>query len=151
MPRYLSPEWVQAFNDALSRLDLTEAIAAAAADSVTAGSGSFAVAQEVSGVPEGVNQSGGVVRTVLTVAADRITLESDPDGTRPTNVTIVLGYADALAMARGDLNPADALAAGRVRIRGELAVLVAGQVVLAAAAAQLGTALPALTDTDDTG
>ena len=64
----------------------------------------------------------------------------DPDGgrcagTRAT-ATIVLGYADALAMALGELDPADALAAGRVRVRGELAALVAGQEVLAAAAAR---------------
>jgi hypothetical protein len=150
MPRYLSPEWVQAFNTALDGLDLTEAIAAAAAGSVTAGAGTFAVAQEVSNVPEGLEAAGGVVRTVLTVAADRVTFESDPNRTRPTNVTIVLGYEDALAMARGELDPADALAAGRVRIRGELAVLVAGQAVLAAAAAQLGPSLPALTDNDTT-
>ena len=51
----------------------------------------------------------------------------------------MLGYAEALAMARGELDPADALAAGRVRVRGDLAALVAGQDVLAAAAAQLGT------------
>ena len=48
--------------------------------------------------------------------------------------TIVLGYPEALAMARGELDPADALAAGRVRVRGDLAALVAGQDVLAAAA-----------------
>ena len=41
-------------------------------------------------------------------------------------------------MARGELDPADALAAGRVRVRGDLAALVAGQDVLAAAAARLG-------------
>jgi putative sterol carrier protein len=59
---------------------------------------------------------------------------------------MVLGYAEALAMARGDLDPADALAAGRVRVRGDLAALVAGQEVLAQAAARLGTELDALTD-----
>ena len=49
-------------------------------------------------------------------------------------------------MARGELDPADALAAGRVRVRGDLAALVAGQDVLAAAAARLGTDLEDLTD-----
>ena len=44
-------------------------------------------------------------------------------------------------MALGELEPADALADGRVRVRGDLAALVAGQDVLAAAAAQLGTDL----------
>jgi putative sterol carrier protein len=87
-----------------------------------------------------------MVRTVLTVADGRVTLASDPDDALPSNVTIVLGYEDALAMARGELEPADALAAGRVRVRGELAVLVAGQAVLAAATAELGPALAELTD-----
>ena len=67
------------------------------------------------------------------------------DGVRGT-ATIVLGYPEALAMARGELDPADALAAGRVRVRGDLAALVAGQDVLAEAAARLGTDLEELTD-----
>jgi putative sterol carrier protein len=64
---------------------------------------------------------------------------------------MVLRYADALAMARGELEPADALADGRVRVRGDLAVLVAGQAVLAAAAERLGSALADLTDPGDPG
>ena len=55
------------------------------------------------------------------------------------------------AMAQGELDPADALAAGRVRVRGDLAALVAGQDVLAGAAAQLGTELTELTDPADAG
>ncbi len=69
-----------------------------------------------------------------------------PAGTAGGTATIVLGYPDALAMARGELDPADALAAGRVRVRGDLAALVAGQDVLAEAAARLGTELEDLTD-----
>ena len=70
----------------------------------------------------------------------------DPGRTLGGTATIVLGYAEALAMARGELDPADALAAGRVRVRGDLAALVAGQDVLAEAAARLGTDLEGLTD-----
>jgi hypothetical protein len=148
MPRYLSPEWVLAFDAALAGLDLTEAIAAAGRDSFTASGGTFSVAQVVTGVPGGAGaaEGEGEARTVLQVADGRVTLTADPDETLPSNVTIVLGYDDALAMARGELDPADALAAGRVRIRGELAVLVAGQVVLAAATSALGQALSGLTD-----
>ena len=58
----------------------------------------------------------------------------------------MLGYEDALALALGRLDPADALAAGRVRVRGDLAALVAGQEVLAAAASRLGDTLVGLTD-----
>ena len=95
------------------------------------------------------------VRVVLTVADGRAHLELDPEGRIGGTATIVLGYPDALSMARGELDPADALADGRVRVRGDLAALVAGQDVLAAAAARLGTELAELTDpidaTDGTG
>jgi hypothetical protein len=146
MPRYLSPEWVQAFNAALSELDLSAAIDAAGAQSLTASEGAFAVAQVVTDAPEGVGASEGQVRTVLTVDEGRATLALDPTASLPVQVTIALGYDDALSMARGALDPADALAAGRVRVRGELAVLVAGQAVLNAAAALLGASLADLTD-----
>jgi len=146
MPPYLSPTWIQAFNAALEGLDLTDAIAKAGAGSLTASMGTFRVAQVVTDAPGGAGGSGGVVRTVLTVDDGRINLASDPDESSPSNVTIVLPYADALAIARGELNPAEALAAGRVRVRGELAVLVAGQSILNAASAALGRTLTDLTD-----
>ena len=93
-----------------------------------------------------VVQAGGDVHLVLTVAGGRASLGSIPAGAVSGTATIVLGYAEALAMARGELDPADALAAGRVRVRGDLAALVAGQDVLAEAAARLGTDLGELTD-----
>jgi putative sterol carrier protein len=155
MPRYLSPAWVQAFNTALSGLDLREAITRAGAGSLTAAQGTFRVAQVVTDAPEGVGgapdgASSGAVRTVLSVDDGCITLTLDPDASIAANVTIVLTYADALAIARGEVDPADALAAGSVRVRGELAVLVAGQAMLAAAAAAMGRTLADLTDLDDT-
>jgi hypothetical protein len=146
MPPYLSPAWVQAFNAALAGLDLTDAIAAAGAGSLTASLGTFSVAQVVTDAPAAPGASGGVVRTVLTVDEGRITLTPDPDDALVSNVTMVLTYADALAIARGELEPADALAAGRVRVRGELSVLVAAQSVLNAASTALGQALTDLTD-----
>jgi hypothetical protein len=159
MPRYLSPAWVQAFNTALSGLDLREAIAGASAGSLTAAQGAFRVAQVVTDAPDDVAPDdvapggvvrGGVVRTVLAVDDGRISLTLDPDEALASNVTVVLTYADAMAIARGEVDPADALAAGSVRVRGELAVLVAGQAVLNAAAAALGQTLTDLTDLDDT-
>jgi SCP-2 sterol transfer family len=150
MPPYLSPEWVQAFNAALANLDLRDAIAAAGAGSLTASLGTFNVAQVVTDAPDTVSSTGATVRTVLTVEDGHIAFTSDPDGTMPSNVTIVLTYADAMAMARGQVDPADALASGSVRVRGELAVLVAGQAVLNAASAALGQTLTDLTDVDAT-
>jgi SCP-2 sterol transfer family len=157
MPPYLSPEWVQAFNDALAGLDLSDAVAAAGAGSLTVAQGTFRVAQVVTGGPDGLaapgaaapDPNGSTVRTVLTVEEGRLSLVEDPAGAIASNVTMVLTYDDALAMARGALQPSDALAAGRVRVRGELSVLVAGQAVLNAAAAALGRTLTDLTDLTD--
>ena len=155
MARYLSPEWVQSFDAALSALDLSDVVAAAGAGSLAAADGTFSVVQVVTGVP--TDPAGSIeaadaaadVRVVLTVADGRAHLALDPIGDLTGTATIVLGYADAAAMARGELDPADALAAGRIRVRGDLAALVAGQDVLAAAATRLGTDLTDLTDPGD--
>ena len=163
MARYLSPEWVRGFDDALGALDLSDAISAAAAGSFAAADGTFTVAQLVSGVPSDVVEdargAGGAgapaaheVRLVLSVTDGHAHMALDPgDAEVPATATIALEYADALALALGRLDPADALAAGRVRVRGDLAALVAGQEILAAAASLLGPALDDLTDPiDDT-
>jgi hypothetical protein len=137
---------VETFDAALGALDLHDAVAAAGAGSLAAADGRFSVVQIVTGVPDDVQAGGGDVYLVLTVADGQARLGLDPAGTAAGTATIVLGYAEALSMARGELDPADALAAGRVRVRGDLAALVAGQDVLAEAAARLGTELEELTD-----
>ena len=48
-------------------------------------------------------------------------------------MTIALAYDDAAAMARGRLTPAEALNAGRIRVRGDLSALAAAQELLDAA------------------
>ncbi|HSZ37234.1 MAG TPA: SCP2 sterol-binding domain-containing protein [Acidimicrobiales bacterium] len=153
MARYLSVEWVEAFDAALSALDLSDAIAAAASGSLAAADGAFSVAQVVSGVPTelaGGSAAGPEMRVVLSVAEGHAHMALDADGASgPTTATIALDYADALALALGRLDPADALAAGRVRVRGDLAALVAGQEILAVAAGLLGSALDDLTDPID--
>jgi SCP-2 sterol transfer family len=146
MPRYLTPEWVESFDTALGALDLSDAVAAAGAGSLAAADGTFSVVQVVTGVPEDVQPEGGAVHLVLTVTDGRARLGLDPTRAVGGTATIVLGYTEALAMARGELDPADALAAGRVRVRGDLAALVAGQDVLAEAAARLGAELEELTE-----
>ena len=93
-----------------------------------------------------VGGAAGEVHLVLSVADGHVRLGLDPSGTVGGTATIVLEYTEALAMARGELDPADALAAGRVRVRGDLAALVAGQDVLAEAASRLGNDLEDLTD-----
>ena len=146
MPRYLSPEWVESFDAALAALDLSDAVAVAGSASLAAADGRFSVVQVVTGVPEDVQAGGGDVHLVLTVTDGQARLALDPGGTVGGTATIVLGYLEALAMACGQLDPADALAAGRVRVRGDLAALVAGQDVLAEATARLGAELEGLTD-----
>ena len=142
MARYLSAEWVESFDAALGAIDLRDAIEAAGADSLLVADGTFSVAQVVDDGPQ------GTVRTVLTVADGRAHLALDPDGSASADADVILalGYADALAMALGELEPADALANGRIRVRGDLSALVAAQDVLGAAAAQLGSTLQDLTD-----
>ena len=129
MYRFFSPEWVDAFNEAVADLDVA---AANTGTSLVADGGSFRVAQVVEGGPDG--------ELVMTMAVDdgRLTLALSTPGAGPAeepNVTIVLGYEDAAAMSRGELDPADAISDGRVR--GDLAVLVAAQSLLLAAAGRL--------------
>ena len=52
-------------------------------------------------------------------------------------VTIRLTWDDAVAMVAGELAPGEAIAAGRVRVRGDLSVLAEAQAVLGAVAPHL--------------
>ena len=131
MPRFLTEAWVEAFNDALAGVLLPVPGPDAG---LAAADGHFTVAQEVRGAPE------GGVRLVLRTEAGALTLEVGPldpaTGTAPeADVTVALDYADAAALARGELTPAEALNAGRIRVRGDLSVLAAGQELLLAARA----------------
>ena len=78
------------------------------------------------------------VRTTLVVGDGTLRMErgeGSPEGPADgADVTIALDYAAAADLSRGELNPAEALAAGRVRVRGDLSVLTAAQEALAAAA-----------------
>jgi hypothetical protein len=143
--RYLSPEWVQDFDAALGALDLSDAIAAAGEGSLAAADGSFTVAQLVHGVPGVGTDDDTEVRLLLSVGDGHAHLTID-ESDAPATAMIVLGYDDAHRMALGQLDAADALAEGRVRVRGDLAALVACQQVLAAASARLGSVLSHLTD-----
>jgi hypothetical protein len=86
----------------------------------------------------------GVVRTVLSVDHGRVTIRHQwadaggPGGDGPeADVSVVLSYDDAVSLSLGTLDAVDALGAGRVQVRGDLSVLVAGQALLAAAAVRL--------------
>jgi hypothetical protein len=132
VPRFLTTDWVAGFNAALAGV----ALPAPGSDAgLAAADGRFTVAQEVRGTPD------GDVLLVLHTEGGSMTLEVGPlvemtdraDRTDRAEVTIALDYADAAALARGDLSPADALTGGRIRVRGDLSVLAAGQELLRAA------------------
>ncbi|MGH9089857.1 MAG: SCP2 sterol-binding domain-containing protein [Acidimicrobiales bacterium] len=132
MPRFYSKEWVAAFNEAVEGLEAGTVDTGA---SLAADGGRFRVDQVVHGAP------GGDVVVALDVDDGRMHLELEPagDGRGNTGAAVVvsLSYDDAAAMARGELEPASAVAEGRIRVRGDLAVLVAGQALMVAAAERL--------------
>jgi len=126
VPRFLTPDWVGTFNAALAGVRLSHPGPDAG---LAAADGRFTVAQEVRGTPD------GDVRLVLRTAEGALTLEVGPlapatgSGVE-ADVTIALDYDDAAALARGVLSAAEALNAGRIRVRGDLSVLAAGQELL---------------------
>jgi len=126
VPRFLTAAWVEAFNGALAGIRLPDPGPDAG---LAAADGRFTVAQEVRGGPD------GDLRLVLRAGDGALVLELGPlEATEPpAEVTIALDYADAVALAQGGLSPADALNAGRIRVRGDLSVLAAGQELLEAA------------------
>ena len=130
MTRFLSEEWVDEFNAALEGavLALPDDPGLAAAD------GTFVVVEEVSGAP------GGDRRVVLRVDGGRLSLSLAPlDAAEPEHdtedveVTIALSYGDAAALSKGELTVAEALTSGRIRVRGDLSVLVSVQSMMAGA------------------
>ncbi|MGC8463202.1 MAG: SCP2 sterol-binding domain-containing protein [Acidimicrobiales bacterium] len=129
MPRFLTPEWVAAFDAALAGATLPRLGAEAG---LTAAGGRFTVREEVRGGPDG--------DVVVTLRAEDGALRAswsrpdEPAGDGPSpDVTVILSYQDARDLAAGTLTPATALAEGRIKVRGDLSVLVAGQALLAAA------------------
>jgi putative sterol carrier protein len=137
MVRFLSPSWAEEFNAALEGA----AIPGPDPDAgLAAVDGTFTVVQEVRGAPD------GDVRVILGVVDGslRLQLERAEDGgdggdggdgadDPSPDVTILISYDDAVAMSKGELAVAEALNAGRIRVRGDLSVLVAAQKMLMAA------------------
>ena len=128
MVRFYSPEWIAAFNDAVSDLDSTTVDVGG---SVSASTGRFTMIQQVEGAPE------GTLAVALSVADGHVSMHEVQPGDPSPQVTVSLTYDDAVALSRGELDAARMLATGRVKVRGDLAVLVAAQAVLAAAAGRV--------------
>jgi len=131
--RFLSPEWIAAFNGALQGVDL----GALADGGVRAQGGRFCVEEHVAGVPDRP-ESAGPLRVALCVDEGAVTLAQCEDGDESrADVVVSLSYEDAAALSKGELDAAAALGTGRVHVRGDLHVLVAGQGILAAASARM--------------
>jgi hypothetical protein len=124
--RFLSPEWVEAFNEALADV----AVAPPGPEAgLAVRDGRFSMCQVVTGGPD------GDVQTTLRVQEGRVTMTGGDCG--EAAVTIRLTWEDAVAMVAGELAPGEAIAAGRVRVRGDLSVLAEAQAVLGAVAPHL--------------
>ncbi|MHB1583567.1 MAG: SCP2 sterol-binding domain-containing protein [Acidimicrobiales bacterium] len=141
MARLYSPEWVEQFNRAVDDLDVDPAVLGKT--SLVAGDRAVRVDQVLHDVPGRTDP----LTVTLVVRDRRLRLEvAEPGPSEPApddrvpavaDVTVFLGHADAAALSRGELGPAEAIATGRIRVRGDLSVLVAVQGVLAAAAPRL--------------
>jgi putative sterol carrier protein len=138
MARFLTAAWVEEFNAALDGTVLPGPDSEAG---LVASDGRFTVAQEVRGTPDGdlrvlLRADDGSLRLWLEPPGDPEP-GAEPDGTVP-DVTIVITYDDAVALSQGHLVPAEALNAGRIRVRGDLSVLAAAQQMLVAARVAAG-------------
>jgi putative sterol carrier protein len=138
--RFLSPAWAEEFNTALQGL----VVPGPGPDAgLGAASGHFNMVQEVHGTPDGdvrltLQFDDGVLRLDLEprgggTSAGAGRTGAGPLDSTPSDVTIVLSYEDAVSMSKGELAPAEALNTGRIRVRGDLSVLVAAQQMLNAA------------------
>lgn len=92
---------------------------------MAAASGAFALGLVVTGGPDGERHA------TMVLADGVLTMALDDD--RPADVTVSLAWPDAAALLAGTFSAADAIAGGRVRVRGDLSVLAAGQGLLSAA------------------
>jgi len=135
LARFLSPEWVAERNSLLAQVDLedpeTEQVLGT---SLAALRRRFRVREVVHGVPpDGADRVLDLVATDTAVALELVGMTPAAEGD-PVTATIHLAYADAAALSRSELDPARALAEGRVKVRGDLALLIAAQGLLAQAA-----------------
>jgi putative sterol carrier protein len=135
--RFLSPLWTEEFNAALDGVELPGPGPDAGLAAVD---GHFSVVQEVNGTPDGdvrliLRVDDGALHLRVESSGDAGADRGDGSDTTHPDVTMAISYDDAAAMSKGDLTPAEALNAGRIRVRGDLSVLVAAQQMLMAARA----------------
>ena len=106
MSRFLSPEWLE---------EATGAVAVGSREPRIADDVSLTVRQMVQGGPD------GDVAYTVRFANGRI--EFTPGATGEADVEVASGYETAVAISRGELSPAVALAAGVLRVSGKVGLL----------------------------
>lgn len=117
MAQYLSQGWLDEVNEAARNSDALKAATAGVC---------LTLQQVVTGLPEGevrywLRIDDGTVQTGLGTAADA---EASPDA------TVTQSYQTAVAVLRGELSTEEAFLNGRIRLRGDIGVLVRHQNVL---------------------
>jgi hypothetical protein len=124
--RFLSAEWVAAFDRAVADVAVP---AASAADGLALGQGVFATSVLARA------QSGETVAVTVTVADGRLTMTSG--AAAEAAVTVRVPGAEAISFLAGSWSPATALRTGRAQVRGDVAVLKATGLALEAVQPQL--------------
>jgi hypothetical protein len=125
--RFLSPQWVVAFNEAVAGVDIP---APSAGDALTVGDGEFATTVIVGDGP------GDRTTVTVDVCGGRISLTTGDDPA--ATATLRVGWDDAASFLDGAWSPTAALAGARAQVRGDLSVLKATGVVLGAVRPHLG-------------
>lgn len=118
MARYLSPEWFDRI-DAASQLPAPEAVPGA--DAIE---GTLTLQQVVTGGPA------GDVEYQVIVSGDRVRVA--PGRAARADAVVTADHATATAVHAGDLTIQEAFRQGRVKLKGDMALLLAAQATLAA-------------------
>lgn len=113
MTRFLSEEWFTLVRGIVS-----------ASDEAAPGGGTVSVRHRVTGGPD------GDIDYVVRAGADGYSVEPGAEG--PVDIEIVESYESAAAIGQGTLTPADAFAAGRLKLAGDVALLAERQADFAA-------------------
>lgn len=132
-----SPEWIASFNEAMGDLPADPGL-------------SFSMLQIVRDAPEDIAgpsdpgdqaSSGRVLELMLHAEDGRLHLGRLEAGGPAPDVAVSLSYQDALALATGETDPASLIAAGHVRVRGDLSVLVRASALMVEAARRIAGSL----------
>ncbi len=112
-----SGAWVERFNRVANAAGKLEVQPTSSATS------SFSMCQSIPDAP------GGPMSTTLVVEDGKVRMEMGENA--EAQVFVRIAWSDAKAMSLGTISPIDAIASGRIKVRGNLTVLVEAQKVLA--------------------